>query len=173
MRRLALTIFIVLLSPSLAADPLAEASRCAGLASDESRLACYDAVFGRSTGAAAVASPSSAPAPTPVGVAAASAAPVDAGRPDADFGLSTYQKAQKTAAGDTPSSMRAGIESVSSQRNGYFVVTLDNGQTWYQVESHTLARVKAGDQIEIKRAAMGSFLLMTANGVAVRVKRLR
>jgi hypothetical protein len=53
------------------------------------------------------------------------------------------------------------------------VFTLDNGQVWRQIDTASTATVKAGEAVTIKRAAMGSFMLVRAvGGAGIRVRRL-
>ena len=58
-------------------------------------------------------------------------------------------------------------------RNGVFVVTLDNGQTWIQTERDSRLQIAAQDSVTIRRASLGSHLLSAKQGIATRVKRLR
>ena len=54
---------------------------------------------------------------------------------------------------------------------GELVVTLENNQVWVQIDVDNKARVKAGDTVTIKRGTLGSYLLVSPNGVATRVRR--
>jgi hypothetical protein len=65
------------------------------------------------------------------------------------------------------------IAHVGYRANGEFVVTLDNGQVWEQMEMDTLAQVRDGDKIVIRRGVLGSFLLVATNRESTRVHRLR
>jgi hypothetical protein len=57
--------------------------------------------------------------------------------------------------------------------NNKLVVSLDNGQVWSQVDSPA-PRIKAGDKVRIRRAALNSYLLSLAEGGrAIRVHRDR
>lgn len=58
-------------------------------------------------------------------------------------------------------------------RNGMFVVTLDNGQVWMQSERDSRVQLDAGDAVNFRRAALGSWLMSSGQGIAARVKRLR
>jgi hypothetical protein len=53
------------------------------------------------------------------------------------------------------------------------VVTLADGQVWAQLDPDTRAKLKVGDTVTIRRAALGSYLLVTPSGMATRVKRLK
>jgi hypothetical protein len=54
-----------------------------------------------------------------------------------------------------------------------FIVTLDNGQRWSQIESKPDVLVGIGDQIKIQKSSLGSYKLTTPQGVETRVKRDR
>jgi len=50
------------------------------------------------------------------------------------------------------------------------VVKLENGQTWVQQEADSSLRIKPGDAVLIKRAALGSYKLISGYN-AIRVQR--
>jgi len=56
---------------------------------------------------------------------------------------------------------------------GRFVVTLDNGTRWTQMENRAAARVAVGDQIILRKMTLGSYSLTTKDGVTTRVYRNR
>jgi hypothetical protein len=53
-------------------------------------------------------------------------------------------------------------------------IRLENGQTWEQIDSEELSRskVRKAKQAEIRRAALGSFLMNIDGGTAIRVRRV-
>jgi endoglucanase Acf2 len=59
------------------------------------------------------------------------------------------------------------------QKSGRFIVTLDNGQRWSQIQNKPDVSVSIGDEIKIQKSTLGSFMLTTANGTETRVKRDR
>jgi hypothetical protein len=59
------------------------------------------------------------------------------------------------------------------KRTGRFIVTLDNGTRWSQDEDRNEARVAIGDDIVLEKANIGSYTLITKDGVQTRVKRQR
>lgn len=136
--------------------------RCATIADDTARLACYDAAFG-------------GPAPAPAPAAAATAAPASStSKAQQEFGLSEADKrAADPAQPEAPSSITAKVADARKRPTGEWVVMLEDGQVWVQVESTTKAIVKAGDEVTIRKAALGSYLLVSANRVAMRVRRAR
>lgn len=142
--------------------------RCAALEDDAARLACYDAAFG---------GPASAPASVaePTAATAATAAPASsASRAQQEFGLSEADKrAADPAQPEAPSSITAKVADARKRPTGEWVVMLEDGQVWVQAESTTKAIVKAGDEVTIRKAALGSYVLVSANRVAMRVRRSR
>ncbi len=56
---------------------------------------------------------------------------------------------------------------------GEFIVTLDNGQIWRQIDLESWAPPQKGDRVTIRRGALGSFMLVTANNLATHVRRER
>ena len=130
---------------------------------------------------AAVAKTAPAPAALPAASAsAASAAPTTsaaavqtptlatvAADPQ-NFGLSAVQ--QHTA--DLgPKSETAHVSIVSSDQSGRTFVVLDSGQTWTVMDSD--GRLNSGDAVTIKRAALGSFLMLAPSNHSYRVRRVK
>jgi hypothetical protein len=58
-------------------------------------------------------------------------------------------------------------------KTGRFIVTLDNGQRWSQIENKADVRLDIGDEIKLEKSTLGSYMLTTALGVQTRVKRSR
>ena len=85
-----------------------------------------------------------------------------------NFGLT--QRQLKPVAGG-PSSEKAVVSQLTVDRLNNVVLVLDNGQTWAFVEPDP--RVRPGDSITIKRAALGSFLMMTPSRRSYRVQRVK
>jgi hypothetical protein len=56
--------------------------------------------------------------------------------------------------------------------DGSAVLTLDNGQVWRQLSGGQLL-IKVGDEVEINRAALGSFQMKVPTGRTAKVKRVR
>jgi hypothetical protein len=67
----------------------------------------------------------------------------------------------------------ATVVQLSVRSNGRFVVTLDNGTVWSQSRRKPDVRVAVGDNITLKKATLGSYLLVTRDGVSTSVKRDR
>jgi hypothetical protein len=75
---------------------------------------------------------------------------------------------------ETFDQLTAKIDVAAFDAYGNLVALLDNGQTWVQTESMTLPRVKPGDDVEIKRGALGNFRMkLLRSGRVMAVKRRR
>ena len=172
---------LVVLAASAAAAPSnTDMARCAAIPAPESRLACYDALAHRPADKApsvaavvpaavptpAPPAPSSAAVPTAPQPAQASAAAIAAD--PKSFGLTP---AQQHTADLGPQSIAAQISIVSSDRIGRTLVVLENGETWTVMDND--GRLSSGDAVTIKRAALGSFLMLTRSNHSYRVRRIK
>ena len=175
------------LSTAAAATDTAELARCTAIAVADARLACYDTLARRTaagnmpspdhaTAAArpAMAVPAVPPAlavqavPPTQGVSAAQAAPSPA---DAErgFGLSA---SQLHTAPQGPQAIQAHIAQVVEDQNRRSYVVLDNGQTWVSTEGEMI--LDSGEAVTIGRAALGSFMLTSAqSNHSYHVRRIR
>jgi hypothetical protein len=161
--------------------------RCATIADDQARLQCYDAAFGKpSPGGSPTATTASAPTVAKGGTqapvaasttAAVAAAPVTtdaAARARDEFGLSEVDKrARKTEQEVAPTSISGQIAQLASRPTGELVVTLADGQVWVQVDVDARFRAKAGDAVTIRKATLGSYLMVGPNRIATRVRRVK
>ena len=133
--------------------PAADAAKhpCANVRDDTDRLACYDQAFGKPA----------EPVATP---------------PEAQFGY-TEQEAKRQAGKapepEGPKAITAAVTSLDRQRDGKFVVTLDNAQVWSQSEINSQADVAVGDTVTVRRGVLGSYLLVTKAGIGTRVRRVK
>jgi hypothetical protein len=124
---------------------------CANVRDNTDRLACYDQAFGKPA--------KSAPAP-----------------PEQKFGLPEKEvprKGDQSRENAAKDSVAAAVQSLSRQRDGKFIVTLDNAQVWAQSEINSQADVAVGDAVTVRRGALGSYLLVTKDGIATRVRRVK
>ncbi len=140
---------------------------CASLADNTARLACYDDAFGRPAEAT-----SAAPAPA----AAAPAAVAPEAKARQDFGLSEHDKrarAEKQGTPTEPDSLSGKVASVGHRPTGELVVTLEDGQVWVEVGPSGGVVVKAGELVTIRRASLGSYMLVTPTHVGTRVRRVK
>ncbi len=154
--------------------------RCAAITDDRARLACYDSLFGKPAsagpGVAAPVANSPASVPTPAPAAAAAVPVATAADPEADFGLTEAAKRAREpeqAREQMPDSITGTVAKVGRQPAGELVVTLENGEVWTQVQVDARARIAVGDTVTIKKAALGSHLLVTAGRYATRVRRVK
>jgi hypothetical protein len=103
----------------------------------------------------------------------ASKVPVDS---VAEFGLSEsrLRKTQPGAPQPDPGSdkISARVSEVSARPRGEQLLKLDNGQLWTQTEYRATEQVKRGEQVTIRRGALGAFLLTSESRVTTRVRRL-
>jgi hypothetical protein len=170
--------------------------QCAAIGEDAERLACYDRIFrapadtvpavtGTGSSAAGAAATATVVPDAKVGVATntaagvapavATAAPA-AATPQDDFGLTEAAKQARLpeeSRKKQPESVSGTVAKVARQPAGEFVVTLDNGQVWTQLQVDPRARVAVGDTVTIRKAALGSYLLVTASRYATRVRRVK
>lgn len=91
------------------------------------------------------------------------------------FGLPTDEvrkRAEEQLGQTSPDVLEARIVGLKLLATGKFEVELDNGQRWQQIDT-TSIRLTPGDEVRIRRATLGSFLLQrAAGGASVRVRRL-
>lgn len=164
------TALILMAAAAAAAPSNNDMARCALIPAPDSRLACYDALAhrpGDKPSAAAKSTPAPAAAPVPAPAAAAPAAAAIAADPK-NFGLTP---AQQHTADLGPKSIAAHISIVSSDQAGRTLVVLDSGETWSVMDND--GRISSGDAVTIKRAALGSFLMMTPSNHSYRVRRIK
>ena len=173
-----------------AAD-LDAAMRCAVVAEDQARLACYDGIFRRTVDSAPMSAGATG-APTGVSAGAGATSPANApvvaapANPAADFGLTPARKESIQAAEakesnapaapkapPAPDSMTAKVATVANRLTGELVVILDDGQVWVQIDTETKGKVKEGDEVTIRKATLGSYFLVTPNHILVRVRRVK
>jgi hypothetical protein len=67
----------------------------------------------------------------------------------------------------------ATIVKLAVRTNGWWIVTLDNGQIWSQVENRPTALVAVGDDVTLRHSRAGAYILTTVKGIETRVKRDR
>lgn len=67
----------------------------------------------------------------------------------------------------------ATVVKFSVRTNGWWIVTLDNGQIWAQTEHRPKAAVAVGEPVTLRRSRIGSYILTNQHGVETRVRRER
>jgi hypothetical protein len=163
---------LMLLAASVNATAAAATSnddmaRCAAIQAPDTRLSCYDTLAHRPPDKVSPAVVKAAPVPAATAVQPPATVAAIAADPQ-NFGLTAVQ--QHTA--DLgPKSERAHISIVSSDQSGRTFVVLDSGQTWTVMDSD--GRLNSGDAVTIKRAALGSFLMLTPSNHSYRVRRVK
>jgi hypothetical protein len=172
------TPFVLLLAavPAMAqapADLAATMTKCAVIPRDADRLACYDAaIAGTSAEARAIATRR---AEESAKIAAEEAAVVAAAaKAKADADALAAAEASKEAFGKEGMKSRSDrfapppgevqeIETTLSDtftnREGFSVFLLENGQLWREVDVATKINTRAGDKVSIERAALGGYKL--------------
>ena len=66
------------------------------------------------------------------------------------------------------------VASATQDSLGHWVVTLQDGAVWVQVDNNTLAlRPRPDQRVVINRGAMGSFMMRVNNQPGIRVRRTR
>lgn len=160
---------------SVLAAGAADLDSCRSIDDDRARLACFDALAAAApepgTAAAPTAAADAAPAPAATPVAPAAPTATDLFGRDSD----TTAAALGAAAGIAPlPELRATLTTVDRTPDGRLVLTMDNGQAWSQVDTRR-ATLRPGDEVRIRRAAFGSYLLSTMDDrrSALRVRRIR
>lgn len=147
------------------------ASGCRSVIDDQERLACYDAAFGNPHADPGEREAGQVP---DAGRATQPAAPPAAANSAEDFGLTPGQKEAKVQDAPPPiesiSSIVTGVEQLPRER---YVLTLENGQVWLQIEPTSRQLFYAGDAIVIRKASLNSFLADgKRTGAGVRVRRM-
>jgi hypothetical protein len=174
-----------------AAEAAGTIAGCRTLRDDSARLACYDrlpdpaaarvavapAMAASGAAAAPAAAPARAQAPAPA-AATATAAPAPTPTPltaEQRFGKSELQQARAEQAKAPPKEelkeLRARATSVQRIGQGGLRITLANGQQWYQISPSEKIEVAVGDEIVIKPASFGSYLLVDHDRHSARVHR--
>jgi hypothetical protein len=180
------SVGMLLALPALAAPvDTGDLARCHAMPTRDERLDCYEALATSAVPAGPTAS-SVSPAPAaqtstgaaspsvPPSAAASGAGPaaVPAGSFDPDepanFGLNRHQVEPHPGA---PSAVKSIVSQMTEDRMHNITVVLDNGQTWAFIEPEP--RLRPGDAVTIKRASLGSFLMLTPSRRSYRVERLK
>lgn len=143
---------------------------CRAIADDAERLACYDRTFGSVAGDTGI---SAGPAKTGAASPDAPQAPAPKSREE-EFGLTLEQLEQTRKEGPpTIDLIESQVVAVDVLPRDRFLLKLENGQRWVQVEPTPRQPFYVGDSITIRKAAVGSFLASGARtGTGVRVRRI-
>jgi hypothetical protein len=160
-----------------AATSDADMLRCAAIPAREARLDCYDGLAHQLSGKTVAPIATQVPAPLPATAAvAAPAVPATAAQAPAaavagdpkNFGLSAAQQHTLELG---PQMITANISILSSNQKGDTVVVLDNGQTWSLTDND--GWLATGQAVRIKKAAMGSYLMLIPSNHSYHVRRVK
>jgi len=149
-------------SPNLTPEVLDRVYQCTSVTNDAERLICYDS---------AITSLRSAEAQGEI-VAVDRRRVEEVQRESFGFNLPNLSRLLP-AAGDTElENVETQVERVASAGEGRYRFILANGQRWTQAETRSVYNVRAGDTVTIRRAALGSYMLVSERGGAAhRVRR--
>lgn len=153
---------------------------CAAVDDRAQRLACYDEAFPRPGAAAGVERQAEAPVAEATEVPQQReipAVPEAAEGPELveKFGLTEAQlqaRDPERPREERADRIEATVVAIRHRASGERLVTLDNGQVWLQTEITVRGHLAEGDEVVIRRAALGSFQLVTPGRVALRVRRI-
>lgn len=71
------------------------------------------------------------------------------------------------------SQIESTLRSVTQDGRGRYLLTLEDGARWAQIDTRELsATPRSGQPVRIRRAAMGSYLANVGGNVAIRVRRI-
>lgn len=129
-----------------------ELRSCVELERNTERLSCFD------RGVAAIIKGDAKAAPTA----------------ESSFGLVASTPRPEASRGDASGEVMSLKAKVTGLRtlNGDELITLDNAQIWRQISGGQLL-LRVGDEVEINRAALGSFQMKVPTGRSAKVKRVR
>jgi hypothetical protein len=166
MRALAFCLFFAAAGAAHAATPMDAVYACAQIAEGPARLACYDQAVGTLKSAESAGD-----------VAVVDRQGVREMEADSfGFHLPSFAKLLGAKPGATTGSVeevKAALAGVRLNAEAQGVFTLDNGQTWRQIDTTRLTGMKSGQTVTVKRASLGSFMLLRASGGAgIRVRRV-
>lgn len=79
-----------------------------------------------------------------------------------------------TGVGDGADTARLRVTALTTLTDGRLVFELDPAQQWIETEvPRQKLLLRVGDEVELRRGALGAFLLVTESGRSTRVRRLR
>lgn len=174
-----LPILLTALLPA-AVQAQEELLRCADVADDTTRLACYDRLARELRSAAGVeiaddaTANSTSPGPNADNAASSPVEPVGNGMRSALalFGFESRPEEQR-AITEVADRLEGAVTSASHSPFSGWTLTLDNGQVWKQIGSDRFD-IEAGDQAVITRGSLNSFLLQRGGeGRRIRVSRVK
>ncbi|MCZ6640431.1 MAG: hypothetical protein O7F71_02555 [Gammaproteobacteria bacterium] len=178
---LMMTSLMALLASSVAHAQ--SAAECAQIENARERLTCFDRIYPRDDSATSLPKVTTEVIPvpgaeTPVEQTVESAP--EAGQPTA--GSSTQQRLPAAEPGslskggllgwDPGVNLTTTIKSVRRKDQQKMVFLLENDEVWLQVSPRRLP-IYEGDEVTIKNATIGGYMLRTAGGTTTRVTRIQ
>lgn len=143
---------------------------CRSVADRDSRLACFDEQAATVAGALAKQDIVVADR-TQIRKARRSVFGLSLPSLDGLFGSREHDGAGKEEEG--VSEIQATIAHATPDRDGKWLIVLEDGARWMQIDTNQLPRdPKPGRPIRIRKAAMGSFLANVDGQIAIRVRRV-
>jgi hypothetical protein len=138
--------------------------QCASITDQAQRLACYDSAVGRLR-----------EAQTSGDLVAVDRAQAQEVEREA-FGFSLPSLPRIFGRGEDGAEpefaeMQLTLDRVVMRRDGTATFYMTNGQVWTQVDNENPRNARAGGEVTIRRASLGSFLMSLRNGPALRVRR--
>jgi hypothetical protein len=143
-------------TPAPTPQALTDVYSCAQVQDDAQRLQCYDGAVGRLRQAETQGQV--------VAVDRAQAQEIE--RDSFGFHLPSLSRLLPNLEGgsDVIDNIEMTVARVRVSPTGYYTFEMENGQIWTQVEPENARNVRAGDTVTIRRAALGSFRLISSRG---------
>lgn len=167
---LAATLAISLTSVTQAADLSSLLKQCAALKSTNERIACYDKVASNDQ---KQDSQVSEQVVTPRLPATKQQAYTE-DQPQTAVDKFGAKKLRKPKQESEPEQIVLTVASTKQNVYKKWILTMENGQKWKQIDSEAYINFYAGDQVEIRKAMLGSFLLKKVDSnKSIRVSRIK
>jgi hypothetical protein len=161
-------VMTLIAAPAFAAEPAEPAvisalKACRAITADAERLTCYDKATqsvtkAQETGEVIIIDKQTARA---------------ARRQAFGLELPTLSILDRGADKSETEKLQSAVKSARVDAEQRLVVTLEDGAVWRQIDDTMLGKPpKAGDTIEVKKAAMGSYMMKIGSQPAIRVRRI-
>ncbi len=153
---------------------------CGGIPDQTERLACYDRATAASSKEGRAVTERRAAEEQRINrekaaaasAAAAAAAEADKAKRRAEFGGAAIGKGHVDSA--AIGSIHAKLTDIYLNQSKLALFVLDNGQMWRQNETYALPRIRIGDDVTIRTAVLGGFVLSKSGDArVVAVKRVK
>jgi len=163
---------LLLGGPARAHDP--GLGRCLAMADKEARLACYDAIARAEQSTPAATRPAPSDTAAAPAVAAAASAPAAVPNPRAEFGFGAAEREERRAVDQRQ--IDEVVVRVTEARQvgaGYWQFVMDDGSAWRLAETRSAYRMpRPGDEVKLRRASLGSYLLVFRSQQSLRIRRI-